>query len=98
MLYFFEMLFHREWQNTKGCDEMNTKVGVQTELETEWQDMPLYMGYADIKKLGFKKTQIYQWFHSADFPPMLRKDAKKVNKYKLKQWLEEREEKADEVW
>ena len=77
---------------------MSAGLTVQETIDIEWANMPLYMGYSDIIQLGFKKTRVYNWFNRPDFPPMLRNDGKRVNKYKLKEWLEEREEKADETF
>ena len=51
----------------------------------------MYIGYKEIVQLGFKKTSVYRWFNSADFPPMIRQSGLKVNKYKFKEWLEKLE-------
>jgi len=68
------------------------------DIEVEWKNLPLYVGYEEIISLGFKKTRVYNWFKRDDFPPMLHQDGKKVNKYKLRKWIEEREETFDETW
>lgn len=61
-------------------------------LEIEWKEAPLYMSCKDIIKLGFKKNTIYKWFHSKDFPTVIKQGGYRVNKYKLKNWLENMEE------
>ena len=75
---------------------MINEINNENALEKEWERLPLYVGYAEIISLGFKKTRVYKWFKRQDFPPMLRNDGKRVNKYKLKKWIEEREESSDE--
>lgn len=60
-------------------------------MDTEWEKMPMYIGYKEITSLGFKKDIIYKWFNRPDFPPMIRSDGMKVNKYKFRQWLEKLE-------
>ena len=67
------------------------------EVEKIWERLPLYVGYKQIEELGFKKTRIYAWFNRDDFPPMIRKGGKMVNKFKLRKWLEESEEITNEI-
>ena len=69
----------------------------ENEIEEEWNKMPLYMGYEEIVSLGFKKSRVYKWFCREDFPPMIHREGKRVNKYKLRKWIEEREETADAI-
>ena len=42
-------------------------------MEDVWDSFPLYIGYKDIMKLGFKKYRIYEWFNCESFPEMVRK-------------------------
>ena len=67
------------------------------EVEKVWEKMPLYVSCKHIEKLGFKKTRIYAWFHREDFPPMIKNGGKVVNKFKLRKWLEERENLASDI-
>ena len=60
-------------------------------VEKEWNEAPLYMSVADIKKLGFTQSVIYTWFHMSNFPPVIKQNGFRVNKYKFKTWLESRE-------
>lgn len=61
------------------------------QTEKEWNEAPLYMSCADISKFGFKKDVVYGWFHSSDFPPVIKQNGYRVNKYKFKTWLEKKE-------
>lgn len=67
------------------------------EVERVWNSMPLYIGYKEIESLGFKRTRIYDWFHRPDFPPMIKKGSKVVNKFKFRKWLDESEETENEI-
>lgn len=59
-----------------------------------WEHLPMYMGCSDIISLGFKKTTIYEWFRSDDFPPVINRNGYKVNKFKFRAWLENQEKKV----
>ena len=60
-------------------------------MDNDWEKLPMYIGYKDIMELGFKKDRIYKWFNREDFPPMIRSEGMRVNKYKFKDWLEKME-------
>lgn len=60
-------------------------------MDAEWEKLPMYIGCKEIVQLGFKKTSVYRWFKSDDFPPMVRQSGLRVNKYKFKEWLENSE-------
>lgn len=60
-------------------------------MEDVWDSFPLYIGYKDIMKLGFKKYRIYEWFNCESFPEMVRKGGMRVNKFKFREWLEQQE-------
>lgn len=60
-------------------------------MEKDWEKLPMYLTCKDIMTLGFRKTTIYKWFRSKGFPPVIRSDGLKVNKYKFKEWLEKQE-------
>ena len=61
-------------------------------LDEVWDELPMYIGYKEIMKLGFSQATIYRWFNAKDFPPMIRKGGMRVNKLKFKNWLEKNEE------
>ena len=61
-------------------------------MDEAWNTLPMYIGYKDIMKLGFKKATIYRWFNAEDFPPMIRSGGMRVNKFKFREWLENSEE------
>lgn len=60
-------------------------------LEDTWNNMPLYIGYKEIMKLGFSQATIYRWFNAESFPPMIRNGGMRVNKFKFREWLEHNE-------
>lgn len=57
-------------------------------MEREWEEAPLFMSCKDIVKLGFKKTAVYCWFKDETFPPHICNNGIRVNKYRLREWLE----------
>lgn len=75
-------------EQAKGCDDMNT----------EWENQPMYLGYHEIVDMGFSRATVYRWFNSDDFPPVIKRNGLKVNKYKFKDWLEGQEMRKNEVY
>ena len=66
-----------------------------TEIDI-WAELPLYMSCKDVMSLGFKKTKVYEMFRDKTFPPIIQNYGIRVNKFKLKEWLEENETKENQ--
>lgn len=64
---------------------------METAVEKLWDQFPMYMSVSDIATLGFKKTVIYGWLRTQGFPPVIKENGYRVNKFKFRAWLESKE-------
>ena len=55
---------------------------------TNWDELPLILRPKHIMKLGIKKAQVYEMFHSKSFPVIKQGRAMYVEKTAFKDWLE----------
>lgn len=56
--------------------------------ETDWDNMPILLRPKDVMKLGIKRDQTYEIFHSRAFPVIKQGRAMYVEKTAFRDWLE----------